>query len=342
MNIFTNIEFLNKQYFLLFIFTIYLVYYFYNKQSSWIDFIFLDDLKAIFKRHSYIFYLKVILFSLILLSYIIIIANPNIVNTSRIIKKNGIDIVIVLDISGSMEAEDLNPNRIEAAKKVIKSFIWNLETDRLWLVVFAWIPFTSIPLTFDYNILNETVSRLSVEGINQQKQWLWWTAIWDSILMAKTLFLKVDSESVNKKREKVIILLTDWDANTWVDPILAWKSAEQEWIRIYTIWIGSEKWWFVTYNIWPFKKQAKIPPLNDKVLKQIAKDTSWKYFRADNNKTFNNIFKELEKLEKKDIEIDIKKIYNPYYKKIIYILLLLLIFFIAIMLNNNEVKQNKN
>ena len=321
MEILNNIEFINKWYFSLFLFIPFILYFFYKKQKEGFNFIFLDDIKDVFKSSSYIFYIKIILLFCILVNFILILANPNTTNISENIKKNGIDIVLVLDISWSMEAEDLKPNRIESAKSVINNFIDNLKTDRLGLVVFAWRPFTSIPLTFDYNILKETVSRLTTENINQQKVWLNWTAIWDAILMWKTLFNKEDKY---KSREKVIILLTDWDANVWVDPILAWVSAKKEWIKIYTIWIWSEQWWVITYNNWPFQQKMKIPPLNDKALKQIAKDTKWEYFRATDNSTFNDIFNNLQKLEKNDIEVDIKKNYSEYYKPFLYSLIVLL------------------
>ena len=337
MNIFSDIEFVKKWYFLLFLFVPIILYFFNKKQKDGVDFIFLDDIKEIFKSSLYIYYIKIILLFLILINFILIIANPNTTNVSENIKKNGIDIVIALDISWSMEAEDLKPNRIESAKSVINGFIENLKTDRLWLVVFAWRPFTSIPLTFDYNILKETISRLWTENINQQKRWLNWTAIWDAILMWKTLFSKKEED---KEREKVIILLTDWDANSWVDPVLAWLSAKKEWIKIYTIWIWNEKWWLITYNNWPFKQQVKVPPLNDKALKQIAKDTNWEYFRAVDNNAFNEIFNNLQKLEKNDIEVDIKKDYREYYDPFLYILIMLLGLFNFVMFLRPELRKN--
>lgn len=344
MNIFSNIEFLNKWYFILILFAFLFVYLFYKKQKKWINFVFLKQIKNIFKKNNYKFYLKIFLVFLILINFIIILANPNTTNVLEKQKKNGIDIVIALDISGSMEAEDLKPNRIESAKNVINWFIDNLKTDRLWLVVFAWKPFTSIPLTFDYNILKETISRLSTDNIDQSKRWLNWTAIWDSILMAKTLFKapKGVSKKDYEKREKVIILLTDWDANVWVDPVLAWLSAKENGIKVYTIWIWSKKWGTITYNVWPFKRQQKIPPLNDKTLKKIASETNGLYFRAENNNTFNSIFKELSKLEKDDINIEIKKEYSEYYDNFIYSLIILLTIFSYLMLSNIETRNNNN
>ncbi len=335
-----NIEFLDKWYLLLLLIIPIFIYLFYKKLSNGFEFLFINDLKKIFGNNSYLFYIKILLLFLIFINYILIIANPNIWNTTEIVKKNGIDIVIVLDISGSMEAEDLKPNRMEAAKNVINNFISKIKTDRIWLVIFAWKPFTSIPLTFDYNILTENIDNISTKNINQWINWLNWTAIWDAILMAKTLF-KTKKEVKNNNdvtdREKVIILLTDWDANVWVEPTLAWLSAKEEWIKIYTIWIWSEEWWVINYKVWPFNKQQQIPPLNDKKLKQVAYDTNWVYFRADNNNTLEEIFNELSKLNKNDIEINIKKEHKQYYDPFIYNLLLLLWLFIISLLFKKEI-----
>jgi Ca-activated chloride channel family protein len=203
------------------------------------------------------------------------------------------------------------------------------------MVVFAWKPFTSIPLTFDYNIISETLNRLSTKDIQSN-----WTAIWDAILMSKTLF-KEDNKEEKLEREKVIILLTDWDANVWVDPKIAAISAWEKKIKIYTIWIWSEKWWYIVYDVWPFKQKQKIPPLNDKDLKYIASSTNWKYFRADTNRTFEAIFKELQKLEKNDIEVKIKKKYSNYYENFVYSLIFLIMCFWFLIINNLEYKNKK-
>ncbi len=152
-----NIEFLNKWYFWLILFLPFILYFFYKKQKTWFDFVFFWELKKIFKHNSISFYLKILLVLLIFINFIFILANPNKANVEEKIKKNWIDIVFALDISWSMEAEDLKPNRIEAAKSMLNNFISNLKTDRVWLVIFAWKPFTSIPLTFDYNILKENI-----------------------------------------------------------------------------------------------------------------------------------------------------------------------------------------
>lgn len=307
-----NIEFLEKEYFFLFFLVLIILYFYYKKEKSWINFKNLADLKKVFKKNSYKFYLEIILLLLILINFIIILANPNITNSSESIKKNWIDIVITLDISGSMKANDLKPNRIEVAKWVINKFIKNFKTDRVGLVVYAWKPFTSIPLTFDYDILSENIKRLTTNNIIFN-----WTATWDAILMSKTLFK-------NKDRKKVIILLTDWDANVWINPILTWLLLKKDNIKVYTIWIWNTKWWYIIQDNWPFKVKHKIPPLNEKILIQIAEDTWGKYFRADTNYAFEKIFDELKKLEKNDIEIKIKKDYKEYYQNFLYSLLFLI------------------
>jgi Ca-activated chloride channel family protein len=152
-------------------------------------------------------------------------------------------------------------------------------------------------------------------------------------LMSKTLFTK------EKKREKVIILLTDWDANTWVDPILASLSAKKENIKIYTIWIWSKKWWYISYKVWPFIQKQKVAPLNEKTLKKIAQNTGWIYFRADNNYNFKKIFEYLKKLEKNDIEVEVKKEYKEFYNYFIYSLVFLLTIFSYLIFNTIETKK---
>lgn len=335
-----NITFLNPEYFWLLLLIPIILYFFYKKEKSWINISSTDQIKKIFKNNNIKLYSKIILLWLILINFIIILANPNTTNISDKIKKNWIDIVIALDISGSMQAEDLKPDRIQAAKNVISNFISKLKTDRAWLVVFAWKPFTSIPLTFDYNILNETIKSLSTNNINQQKRWLSGTAIWDALLMSKTLFKNTEKDKKNN-REKVIILLTDWDANVWVDPKVAALALKNDKIKIYTIWIWSKKWWYITYQNWPFKQRQKIPPLNDKDLKFIAQQTWWEYFRAEDNSTFEKIFEKLQKLDKKDIEVEIKKTYSEYYQIFVYSLIILLIIFLYLVSQNIEVRKSK-
>jgi Ca-activated chloride channel family protein len=150
-------------------------------------------------------------------------------------------------------------------------------------------------------------------------------------LISKNLFLQ-KIEKKDEKREKVIILLTDWDSTRWINPLLVAKMLKKELnIKIYTIWIWwrkkvllKNKKWFIDI----------IPPLNDEVLKKISNITDWKFFRVTNNESFENIFKQLEKLEKNDIEVKIEKYNKDYYKP--FILILFLFIFILFLFENKK------
>jgi len=305
----------------IFLIIFYFLYLFFLRKNS-IIFLYIEDLKSIYKFWYIYIIIELILISLIISVFFIIFADPNKINVEEKIKKNGIDIVFAFDVSYSMWAEDIYPNRLDWAKKVIIEFLDKLKTDRAWLVVFAWRPYSSVPLTFDYNILKETFNNISLETLNQSSnQDLAWTAIWDAILLSNNLFINKDLKwSWSLDREKVIILLSDWDATKWVDPLMSALSSKEKWIRIYTIWIWSENWYISNFQ--------HIPPLNDSLLKELAKNTNWQFFRVVDNNTLSLVFKELEKLEKNDIEIKLKKNIDKYYLVFVYILIFLLIIFL--------------
>lgn len=323
-----SIEFLNPEYFFLFLLIPIFIYFFYRINKRNPIFWAFDDLKNVFKINSYFYYFKNILLFCIFFIFVIILANPNKENILEKENKNWIDIVFALDVSQSMNAYDLQPTRLEAAKTLILNFIDIQYTNRIWLVVFAWKPFIWIPLTFDYDILKETVKGLTSDIINQQK--LSWTAIWDAILLAKNSF------KIDEKREKVIILLTDWEANVWIEPRLAAISAKDSKIKIYSIWVWSDKEAYINYKSWPFEQKIAIAPLNDKSLKEISQITDSKFFRATDNKSFENIFKELESLEKSNIEVETKKTYKDLYDVFSYILSFLIFLLIFSFLINKK------
>ena len=327
---FFNIELTQKYYLLLLPILLLLLYFYYKKIFRFSSFSALKDVYHIFKVKNSLFYLEIVILWIILTLFTIILANPNKVNVSDSSKKKWIDIVFLLDISKSMESQDLKPSRIEAAKSILYKFVGNLKTDRVGMVVFAWVPFTSIPLTFDYNVVKETIKSISTDKINQNNPEMNWTAIWDAILMWVNLFkpgLWIKKQDY-EKRQKIMILLTDGDANKWVNPILAAKLAKSKWIKIYTIWIGSKSWWYIKYNNWFFVQTIRIPPLKAETLKQIASLTNWSFFRATDNDTFEKIFNMLKGLTKQNIKVKVKKDYKPYYQVFDYLLLFFMWVFI--------------
>jgi len=295
------------------------LYFKYKKKGLY--FKFLEDLNKVFRYWKIKFFSKFLLLSLTLISFIIILANPNKSNIEKEISKKWIDIVFLLDVSESMNAQDLKPSRIEAAKNILKNFLDKLKNDRVGLVIFSGKPFTSLPLTFDYKVVKEILQNISTDTINQNIEKLQWTAIWDAILMWKNLLTK---NNTNKNREKIMILLTDGKSNKWIDPILAAKYVKKYGIKIYTIWIGSKHWGYITYNNWFITQQLRLPPLNEKPLREIAKITWGKFYRATDNYTLEQIFDDLSKLTKTEIKTKIKKTYEPYYTPFTYLLLLLL------------------
>lgn len=320
-------------FFLIPILIIILVYYF----TSWknVNFLPIEDLKSIFISNSIYYKIYYILIFIIFLLFISIFSKPIILDISEKNKKDGIDIQIVLDISYSMSTEDFKPNRLEVAKDVISNFLNRISSDRVWIIVFAWKTFTSIPLSFDYNIIEKIVDKISVKTIDQRYDGMDWTAIWDALVLASESFWN------EKNREKIIILLTDWTSTKWLDPILAstyLNEKNNRNIKIYTIWIWKNEKSFITVkdNYW---RNINLPVLwiDEDTLKIIANNSNWKYFRASDRKSFENIFNEISKLEKTEIEVDIIKSNREKYDYFIYLLILFFMFFIWIKYwkNNN-------
>lgn len=218
--------------------------------------------------------------------------------------KEWIDIVIALDVSGSMGADDFSPDRLSVAKQNVTDFIESITSDRVGLVVFAWQPFTSVPLTFDYEITSQIVSQLSTETIDQRVRGLNGTAIGDAIVASLWILEKwIDEDS--QDREQVIILVTDGEATAWsLDPQLASAYAIEQWVTIYTVGIWSIEWGFISYDT-PFgQRKQPVWGVDEAMLRSIASQTWWTYRRAVDEETFKRIFDELWALTKSEIKTE--------------------------------------
>lgn len=245
--------------------------------------------------------LRPIMFALRLLAIAaltVALARPQSSHVSESIDSEGIDIVLSMDISGSMLAEDLQPNRIDAAKKVAKDFIDQRPTDRIGLVIFAGESLTQCPITIDHNVLKEQLeavkSGMLMEG----------TAIGDGLATA------VDRIRNSKGKSKVIILLTDGVSNTGrIGPETALEIAKAYKVRVYTIGLGSmgEAPTPVTLPDGTTIKQMAKVEIDEPRLKLIARETGGKYFRATSNTSLAAIYKEIDKLEKTKVEISTYK-----------------------------------
>lgn len=230
---------------------------------------------------------------LILLSLILMcvaLARPQMIYENRVVKKNGIDIAISLDLSQSMLQDDFSPNRLEKAKEVLGEFIDKRGDDRLSLIVFGGDAYTKVPLTFDHNVVKEMVSKLTVDDITSNNR----TAIGMGIGVALNRLKNSEAKS------KVIILLTDGENNSGeMSPSAAADIAKELGIKIYTIGIGARELQVPTLFGY---RTVKNNELDENLLQNIAKTTGGEYFRAGDSKEFKEIFNKIDELEKTKID----------------------------------------
>ena len=233
---------------------------------------------------------------LALAAIIVALARPRTVDVSTQTKSNkGIDIAMAIDVSASMLAKDLKPNRLEALKKVAAEFIQGRVTDRIGLVLYAGESFTKTPVTSDKSIVLGELNRVGYDNNLQNG-----TAIGMGLATA------VNRLKDSKAKSKVIILLTDGSNNSgFIDPTIASELALEYGIKVYTIGIGTNGTALSPVAIYPNGKfqYANVPvEIDEKLLKQIAKTTNGKYFRATNNNKLKQIYAEIDKLEKTEVE----------------------------------------
>ncbi len=241
-------------------------------------------------------YLRHLLFLLRLLAVallFIVMARPQSVNRWQKVSTEGIDIIIDLDISSSMLAQDFKPNRLEAAKDVAIRFISGRPNDRIGLVVFSGESFTQCPLTTDHavliNLFKEVKSGMIEDG----------TAIGDGLATA------VNRLKDSKAKSKVVILLTDGMNNAGeIAPLTAAEIAKTFGIRVYTIGVGTRG--TAPYPVqtpYGIRYQQMRVQIDEEVLRKIAEMTGGRYFRATNNRKLEEIYREIDKLEKSKIDV---------------------------------------
>jgi Ca-activated chloride channel family protein len=257
------------------------------------------------------FFLKMMVLTLI----IIALARPQSFSSGTNITTEGIDIAIVLDISGSMLAEDFKPNRLEAAKKITDKFIEGRVSDRIGLVIFSRVAFTQCPLTVDYSVLRNLLKEIRSGMLDDG------TAIGNAIANGVNRLKDTDAKS------KVIILLTDGINNAGeIDPLSASEIAKAYGIRIYSIGVGTRG--EAPYPVQtPFGTRYQMVPveIDEVLMKKISDNTDGQYFRATNNKALEEIYQKIDKLEKSKVEITSYRTVAELYH---YLMLPMIIFFI--------------
>lgn len=252
-----------------------------------------------FKSVSFLSKCKPFLYLLRLLgiaAIIIALARPRNVSVSRKTKSNkGIDIVMAIDVSASMLARDLKPNRLEALKKVAVNFVDRRPNDRIGIVVYAGESFTQTPITSDKGIIKRTISELK------------WGQLEGGTAIGMGLGSAVNRLKESTAKSKVIILLTDGVNNSGnIDPRTATELAKELGIKTYTIGIGTNGMADFPWSRDPrngklqFRKQQV--EIDEALLKEIASETQGKYFRATDNSSLKEIYDEIDALEKTKIE----------------------------------------
>ena len=227
---------------------------------------------------------------------IIALSRPQIVDVSTQTKTSkGIDIVIAVDVSSSMLAQDLSPNRLDALKEVAKEFINDRVSDRIGLVVYAGESYTKTPVTSDKSIIIKSLEEIKFDGV-----------IEDGTAIGMGLATAVNRLKDSKAKSKVIILLTDGVNNSgFIDPNTAADLALSYEIKTYTIGLGSNGNALAPIAINPngtFRFGLTKVEIDEKLLESIAKKTGGLYFRATDNKRLKDIYQEINKLEKTEVK----------------------------------------
>ena len=306
-------EFLNPNFLIIIplFMVLVIVKIFFYKQTSSVQVSSFNSLKNFFGNQGKIkvFFINA-LFMVALLLIIVGFARPQISSLDKDITVEVIDIVLVLDTSSSMLAEDFKPNRLEAVKDAAKEFIKNRSGDRIGLLVFGKDTFIQCPLTIDYSVLNNLLSEVTVMEPKYDG-----TAIGVAIANGVNRLRNSDSES------KVIILLSDGSNNVGsIDPISAAKIAKEYNIKIYTIGAGTNQ------SITQIPGRGFVRnEIDEDTLKGIAEVTNAKYFRATDKKSLSGIYREIDNLEKSEITVSYFSSYQE-----IYIWFLIIGFFLLI------------
>lgn len=320
---FKGIEFLNKEFFWLFLLLPLVVLWYilkYRKQTAELK---ISSLKGFKISSSFLPKLRHFLFVLRVLALAFLItalARPRTVDVSSKTKTTrGIDIVMAIDVSASMLAKDLKPNRLEALKNVASQFIKGRPNDRIGLVEYAGEAYTKTPITSDKSIVLRSLRDVKYN-----------TIIEGGTAIGMGLATAVNRLKDSKARSKVIILLTDGVNNTGqIDPKIASDLAVEFGIKVYTIGLGTNGMALSPIAInrdGSFQYGMANVEIDEALLKEIATATGGLYFRATNNKKLEEIYKEINKLEKTEVEEFKYYNYQEKYRPLVYIAGLLLLF----------------
>jgi Ca-activated chloride channel family protein len=247
-----------------------------------------------------------IVLSLSLALLVIAVARPQRPSEHLTQTGRGVDIVLAIDVSGSMEIEDLQPTRLEAAKRLARSFVQQRGGDRLGLIAFAGQAYSLVPLTTDYDLLLDNLSSLHPGLIED-----------DGTAIGTALGVAINRLRESTARSKVCLLLSDGENTAGsLDPLLAARLAHVYGIRIYTIGLGRDG--FVPYGRDSVSGKPRYVQtrLDETSMQELAQAADGRFFRATDNEALRQVFSEVNKLEKSDIRTQryrsVEDFYRPY------------------------------
>jgi len=231
---------------------------------------------------------------------IIALSQPRLTKSETKVSASGIDIAVAIDLSGSMQSEDFEVggnrlNRLAMAKEVLKKFIEKRPSDRIGIVVFATDAYIAAPLTLDHEYLLKNLERLQIGAIEENR-----TAIGSGLSTAINRLRELKSKS------KIVILMTDGQNNSGkVDPLTVAEAAQALGVKVYTIGVGMQgQAPMPVHDIFGRKQYQMVPvDIDEPTLQKIADKTGGRYYRADNAKKFQEIYTEIDKLEKTEAEV---------------------------------------
>tara|TARA_B100000575_G_scaffold201251_1_gene163054 strand:- start:1700 stop:2698 length:999 start_codon:yes stop_codon:yes gene_type:complete len=294
-----NLEFLNPEYFILLAVIPLIIMWNSYKRNKINNSIGFSNSKAFPNSNNFYSRLKSLLRILRIISLILIIfslARPQVIDISTRAKLNsGIDIIMSIDVSSSMLAQDLKPNRLDALKIVAERFINNRVSDRIGLVEYAGESYTKTPLTTDKNIVLKSLKEINYSEV-----------IDDGTAIGMGLAISVNRLKDSRAKSKVIILLTDGVNNAgFIDPLTAAELAREFEIKIYSIGIGTNGMANTPISRGANGKfiygKAKVE-IDENLLTNVSEMTGGKYFRATDNESLQEIYSDIDKLEKTETE----------------------------------------
>lgn len=294
-----KVTFLNPEFFWLFLLIPIVIGWQIWKRNEQTATLKISSLQGFKTSKSILAKLKPMLFVFRLLalsSLIIAMARPRTVDVSSKTKTTkGIDIVMAIDVSGSMLAKDLKPNRMEALKEVAENFVKARPNDRIGLVVYASEAYTKSPVTSDKAVVLDAIRSIKYDNVLQ-----------DGTGIGMGLTTAINRLKDSKSKSKIVILMTDGVNNAgFIEPQTASDIAQQYGIKVYTIGIGSNGMADFPYAIAPngqFLFRMMKVEIDESLLLSIAKNTGGKYFRANSNQKLEAIYNEINKLETTEIQ----------------------------------------